>query len=111
MPFLVTEPQRIEGTKLGFAIYPYHHSFDDHIDFSTKYNQKLMFFKLKDTPYNEIDKVLGEERYLFNDVYRGFVENKIKEFVCKNPQYVVDPQKTEKYIAKITEHHKGDEGK
>ncbi len=99
MPFIITEPQRIEGTKLGFAVYSYRFSFEDHIDFSKKYDQKLMIFKLKDAPFNEVEGVLHEHRFLFNDVARGYVDDVLKKYVGAHPQYVTDENKCEKFFA------------
>ncbi len=103
MPFLIVEPQKIEGTMLGFAVYPYHFSFDDHIDFSQKYDRKLMIFKLKNTPNIEVDKILAEKRYLFSETHRGFVDGLLQSYIQNNPQFITDKQKYEEFFGELND--------
>ena len=102
MPFIVTEPQRIEGTQLGYAVYPYQFSFEDHIWFEKKYDRKLMIFKLKDSPFNEVEKVLHEDKFLFAEEKRGYIDGVLKNFVCKNGQYVTNFTQMGKYFTRQT---------
>lgn len=105
MPFIVTEPQRIEGTRLGYAVYSYHFSFEDHIEFEKKYDRKLMIFKLKDTPFAEVDKVLHEEKFRFVETNRGFVDSVLKSFICQNGHYVCDFEKMDKYFQRTNNYN------
>ncbi len=105
MPFVITEPQRIEGTKLGFAVYSYHFSFDDKINFEQKYDRKLMIFKLKDTPFNEVDKILHEEKFLFNENMRGDINNFLQDYVKENSKYVTDLRKMAEYFARSNNYY------
>ena len=50
MPFIITEPQKIEGTNLGFSVYPYHFSFEDKFR-ERGINQKIVIFKIKDSEF------------------------------------------------------------
>lgn len=100
MPFLVTEPQKIDGTKLGYAVYSYHHSFFDHFDFS-QYNQKLMIFKMKDSAFLEVESVLAEEHFKYQEASRSFVDKKLFSYVKNNPQYIEDSQKVTQFFSKL----------
>ncbi len=97
MPFLLTEPQRINGTKLGYAVYPYDFSFDDHIE-QRDYNRKLTIFQLKDCKFVEVDHIVGEHRFKRETASREYINGKLQEFVSKNPQYVVDQQKVNAFF-------------
>ncbi len=105
MPFIITEPQRIEGTKLGFAIYPYHFSFDDKIYFEKKYDRKLMIFKMKETPFNEVDKILHEEKFVFNEITRRDLNNFLQDYIKKNSKYVTDLDKMAEYFARSSNYY------
>lgn len=98
MPFLVTEPQRIEGTVLGFSVYPYHFAFAEQNP-SAQYNQKLMIFKLKDSQFIEVDKVLHEHRFRYEDVATNYVPIELKKYVAKHPEYVLNTGKMCEYFA------------
>ncbi len=98
MPFIVTEPQKIEGTQLGFAVYPYQFNFQDFVEKDRKFNQKLLIFKMKNSPYIEIDKVLYEEKFLDSEVSRHHVNNTLKKFISENREYVVDGSRAEKFF-------------
>lgn len=98
MPFIVTEPQKIEGTQLGFAVYPYQFSFDDHILFENKHDRKVVIFKMKDSTFNEPEKILREETFLFAEAKRGHVDAILKKFVCQNAKYVDDVKKMGEYF-------------
>lgn len=100
MPFIVTEPQKIEGTQLGFAVYPYQFAFQDFVGKDRKFNQKLLIFKMKNSPYIEIDKVLYEEKFLDSEVSRCHINDKLKKFVSENCKYVVDSSRAKKFFEK-----------
>ena len=99
MPYMISEPQRVEGTSLGFAVYPYYFSFEDHIDFSDKHDKKLVVFKLKDTKFVEVEKTLHEERFQGEEVRRGFVDRFMQKFLDDNPMYVTDQNKLDAYMS------------
>ncbi len=97
MPFIITEPQKIEGTKLGFSVYPYHFSFNDkNRDRSS--NQKLVIFKLKDSQFIEPDFKVFELKYADHIAARNFVDKNLKEFVVAHPEFVTEPQKVVEYF-------------
>lgn len=98
MSFIVTEPQKIEGTQLGFAVYPYQFNFQDFVEKDRKFNQKLLIFKMKNSPYIEIDKVLYEEKFLDSEVSRHHVNNTLKKFISENREYIVDGSRAEKFF-------------
>ncbi len=100
MPFIVTEPQKIDGTQLGFAVYPYHFSFQDFVERDRKYNQKLLIFKMKTSPFVEVDKVLHEEKFLDSEVSRHFVNDRLRSFISANSEYVIDPARTNQFFEK-----------
>ena len=91
MPFVITEPQKINGTTLGFSVYPYHFSFSDNFK-SRDFNQKLVVFKLKDSKFIEIDEKVFEVSFADHKVERNFVEKTLKNFVVENPKYITNPQ-------------------
>lgn len=83
----MTEPQKIDGTTLGFSIYPYHFSFQDKIKDKSS-NQKLVIYKLKNSEFIEPECKVFEEKFASHLVPRNHVERLLKEFVVANPQYV-----------------------
>lgn len=92
MPYMVTEPQKIEGTNLGYSIYPYHFSFED--KFRDKaINQKLVIFKLKESQFVETESKVFEHKFADFMVSRGYVDKILKEFIIQNPQFVKEPEK------------------
>lgn len=98
MPYIITEPQRIEGAKLGFSVYPYHFSFNDkNRDRSS--NQKLVIFKLKDSEFVESEFKVFELKYADHIAARNFVDRKLKEFILDHPEFVTEPQKVVDYFS------------
>lgn len=98
MPFIITEPQKIDGTILGFAIYPYHFSFQDRFEKKREFNQKLLIFVMKDSPFNEISHVVFENKYSDAEVSRNYVDKKLKNFIDNNPKYVVNPELVDEFF-------------
>lgn len=105
MPFITTEPQRIEGTRLGYAVYSYQFSFQDHLTFEKKYDRKLMIFKLKDTAFVEVEKVVFEDKYCFNDVKNSYIDEVLKSFICQNAHHIVDIEKMDNYFKKSSNYN------
>lgn len=99
MPFIVTEPQRIQGTYLGYSVYPYSYSFDDHIN-AKGVSAKLMIFQLKRSQFIEIDHILHEESYKHGEVGPNFVDRRLKDFVSGHPEYVFSPQSVNNFFAR-----------
>ncbi len=97
MPFIISEPQKIEGTTLGFSIYPYHFSFQDR-NRDKNCNQKLVIFKLKESKFVETECKVFELGYADFMVARNFVDKNLKEFIISHPQYVIEPQKVVDYF-------------
>ena len=89
MPFLLTEPRRIEGTKLGFAVCPYEFDFSD-CEEAKDGNRKLYIYLLKDSPFVEVEKVLNMHKFRYDVVPRNYVKKKIESFVLQNLQYITD---------------------
>lgn len=89
MPFLVTEPQKVEGTKLGFAIFPYEFDFDDHITAKAG-NRKLYVYLMKDSPFLEVDKILAVNLFSYEEVSRDYVDKKLQSFALKHPEFITD---------------------
>ena len=100
MPFILTEPQRIEGTKLGFSIYPYHFSFQDKFDLPRNFNEKLVVFALKDSRFIEVSCKVAEVHYMDYAVDRDFVDKTLKNIIKQYPQFVTDPNKLKDYFSK-----------
>ena len=100
MPFMITEPQRVEGTKLGFSIYPYHFSFQDRFEKPRDFNQKLVVFLLKDSKYIEVEAKLYEEKFMDHAVQNNFVDKTLKKIIKANPQFVDDCEKVQRYFSK-----------
>ncbi len=88
MSFIITEPQRIDGTSLGYAIYPYHFSFNDHLSDRQNCNGKLMIFKLKDSPFIETEKILYEEKFSTDQISRECVDKSLKTFINAHTEYI-----------------------
>lgn len=99
MPFIITEPQKIEGTNLGFAVYPYHFSFQDRRK-DRLHNQKLVIFELKESKFVEIEKKVFENTYADHVVPRNYVDYNLKEFITEHPQCVKDPKAVVEYFKK-----------
>ena len=100
MPFIVTEPQRIEGTELGFAVYPYHFNFQDFLEKDRKFNNKLLIFKMKHSPFAEVESVLFESRYSDQVESKYYVNDVLKEFIKTHQQYIIDREKLERFFDK-----------
>ena len=105
MPFIVTEPQRIEGTKLGFSVFPYEFSFDDRIT-AKDGNRKLYVYLLKDSPFIEVEKVLGMHLFCFEDVAHNYICKKLQDFIMKHPQYITDAKGVCDFFGKDTQSEK-----
>lgn len=101
MPFMMTEPQRIEGTKLGYSVYPYHFSFQDHTR-QKDCNQKLVVFELKDSKFVEVEKKLIEIQFADYLVSRDFVAQNLKKFVVEHPCFVTNPQRVVEFFKNKT---------
>ena len=54
MPYIVTEPVKIEGTKLGYALFPYQFSFADIKRESDDHLMRLYIYELKDSKFIEV---------------------------------------------------------
>ncbi len=100
MPFLITEPQRIGGTTLGYSVYPYHHSFDDHAN-PLLGNQKLVIFALKNSPFIETDHIVHQEMFKYENTTSGYVDERLKDFVSKHEEYVFDKRAVSDYFARV----------
>lgn len=105
MPFLVTEPQKIEGTKLGFAVFPYQFDFNDHIT-SKEGNRKLYIYLLKDSSHIEVEQILGEELFRYEDVAHDFVDKRLQLFALKHPEFIVDKKGFCDFFGKGTQSEK-----
>lgn len=106
MPFIVTEPQKIEGTTLGYAIYPYTFSFQDRFENASQLSQKLLFFRMKDTPFNEIDRVVFEKTYEVEKVSSNLLDATIINFVKAHPEFVKSYTKFNQFVHRIEESKK-----
>lgn len=98
MPYIITEPQKVLGTKIGYSIYPYNFSFQDKIQ--KKEHYKFVIFKLKDSPFVEADRKLSEQTILKDDLSRNLIENILKSFLKDKPSLVEDKNKMEQYFFK-----------
>ena len=105
MPFLVTEPQRIEGTRLGFAVFPYEFGFDDHIT-AKDGNRKLYVYLLKDGQFIEIEKTLGVKLFRYEEVQHDYVDKKLLQFVLKHKEYITDKKGFCDFFGKATQSEK-----
>lgn len=98
MPYYVTEPIKIEGTKLGYAIYPYQFSFLDIKRVRENNFVKLNIFELKDGEFLEIEKTVYQESLQISMHNSHIIEEKLKKFIVENEKYVEDAEKLEKFF-------------
>ena len=96
---MLTEPQRIEGTRLGFSVYPYHFSFEDRFT-KRDFNQKLVVFVLQDTKYIEVRHKIYEKKFADYAVPRDFVDTTLKTVVSAYPNLVDEPEKLKKFFSR-----------
>lgn len=97
MPYIKTEPMKIEGTDLGYAIYPYNFSFLDHEQQSVDSCQ-FMILQLKESEFIETEKILHSEKIDDDRLNKRVVEKRIKGFVMQNPEHLLDVDKFDNYF-------------
>ena len=105
MPFIVTEPQRIEGTRLGFAVFPYQFDPSDHITVNDG-DRKLCVFLLKKSPFVEVERVLAEKLFRYEEASKDFVDKSLQAFVLKHPEYITDQKGFCDFFGKETQSEK-----
>lgn len=98
MPFLVTEPVKITGTSLGYAIYPYEFSFLDREKLGNHNVIKLCIFQMKDSNFIEIDKVLYQKEMALTMQNAHVVDEQLKKFIMQNEKCVKDYRKLEAFF-------------
>lgn len=101
MPYIITQPQKIEGTRLGYAIYPYQFSFEDHM--TGKGDRKLVVMELAVAPVIDPICILTEEVYNHRDTRRGDIEMKLMQYVNSHPEFVLDKNECKAYFERIEE--------
>ena len=98
MPYFVTEPIKIEGTNLGYAIYPYQFSFLDIFRVEEEKTVRLKIFKLKKSDYTEICETLFQQDFSVSMQNSSEIKKTIKNFVVQNPQYVENVNEVKNFL-------------
>ena len=98
MPYIVTEPIKIPGTKLGYAVYPFQTHFLDRISRREEHPIKLYIFELKDSNFIEVEKTLFQKDISLSLQNAKVVDNTLKEFVINNEKYVTDIDSMAKFF-------------
>ncbi len=88
MPYIITEPIKISGTRLGYSLYHYQFSFMDDIRPSEEKPVRLKIFQLKESEFNEIDKTLYQKDFSASMQNLSEIKTILKNFLAGNPQYV-----------------------
>ncbi len=103
MPYFVTEPVKIEGTSLGYSIYPYQFSFFDNFRAKEENSVRLYIFKLKESEFIEIEKPLFKKDFSISMQNSVVIEETLKKFVVENEQYVKNIEDLQKFFFKTHE--------
>lgn len=89
MPYIITEPTKISGTQLGYAIYPFQKHFLDR-EKHDESPMKLYIFKLKDSEFIEVEKPLFQKDIPLSLQSSKVVESTLKDFIMHNEQYITN---------------------
>lgn len=103
MPYFVTEPVKIEGTSLGYALYPYQFSFLDNFRASEDNSVRLYIFVLKESEFIEIKKPLYKKDFSISMQNSVVIEETLKKFVIKNEQYIKNVEELQDFFSKRQE--------
>lgn len=95
MPYIITEPVKIEGTDLGYAVYPYQFSFLDHVKVTENNAAKLYIFKMKESRFIEVEKTLFEKEFSLSMQTAHVVDETLKKFIITHEKHVKDAEKLE----------------
>lgn len=106
MPYIVTEPIKIDGTDLGFAVYPYQFSFLDQIRKGEESAAKLNIFQLKKTKFIEVEKVLYQKEFSLTMQTSNKIYSALKKFITQNGEYVRDVNAMATFFAQIDKSQK-----
>ncbi len=101
MPYIVTEPVKIEGTKLGYALFPYQFSFADIKRESDDHLMRLYIYELKDSKFIEVEKTLFQKDFSISMQSAHIVEETLKDFIVKNQDYVQNVNVLENFFNPI----------
>lgn len=102
MAFIITEPVRIEGTRLGYAVYPYQFSVLDRV--KKKHDDaKLYIFELKDTNFVEVERTLMQKDISLSMQASHEINYELKRFIMAYEGYITDIDKVEKFFSEDKE--------
>lgn len=91
---------KIEGTRLGYAIYPYQFSFLDNFQVDDKNFAKLYIFELKDSQFVEINRTLFQKEFSLSMQNSDVVNKTLKKFLVNNQEYISDIKTLKKFFDK-----------
>ena len=100
MPYIIKEPVKIEGTDLGYAVYPYQFSFLDHVKVTENNAAKLYIFKMKESRFMEVEKTLFEKEFSLSRQTAHVVDETLKKFIITHEKHVKDAEKLEIFFKK-----------
>ncbi len=88
MPYIITEPVKIPGTKLGYAIYPFQKHYLDKVEVKDDNAFKLYIFELQDSNFIEVKKTLYQKELSLSLQNASIVDSVLKNFIMKNEECI-----------------------
>lgn len=102
MAFIVTEPVRIKGTKLGYAVYPYQFSVLDR-EKKKHDDARLYIFELKDTNFVEVKRTLMQKDISLSMQASKDINVELKRFIMSYEGYITNINEMEKFFSEDME--------
>ena len=102
MPYIVTEPVKIPGTKLGYAVYPYQKHFLDKNKNGDDNTAKLLIFEIKNSKFIEVEKTLFEKEFSLSMQNAKVVDNILKKFIVEHERYVDNVEAMSEFFSGTT---------
>ncbi len=102
MPYIVTEPIKIPGTKLGYAVYPFQIHYMDKQNKNEVSPLKLYIFELKDSNFIEIERTLYQKDIPLSMQNAKILDKTLKEFIINNEEYVTNVDRMDEFFADKT---------
>ncbi len=90
MPYIITEPVKIPGTKLGYAIYPFQNHFLDKTRPLDENMFKLYIFELQASKFIEVKKTLYQKELFLSMRNSNLVDCELKKFIMNNEEYITN---------------------
>ena len=97
MAFIVTEPVRIKGTKLGYAVYPYQFSVLDR-EKKKHDDARLYIFELKDTNFVEVKRTLMQKDISLSMQASKEINVELKRFIMSYEGYITNINEMDKFF-------------